>query len=372
MKNNDYYKVLGVPKDASETDIKAAYRKLALKYHPDRNPDNKESEAKFKEATQAYEILGDKQKRQSYDQYGEAGVNGQHGHDGQGIDPNDIFNNFSDIFGDIFGGGQSSKQSGSLAQRGHDLSKEITISLKESFLGTKHELAYYHFFPCADCEGKGAQKGTTVQVCKPCKGSGQMNYRQGFFVYSQNCGTCSGQGYMIPSPCKTCKGQSRTQQYDKFSIAIPQGAYHGAELRIPTKGDAGIYGGPPGDLFVKLNVTADEKFKRVGDDLVCNVTLTYPQLVLGSQVEIESIDGTKHMIKIKKGCPIGEKIVVSDKGFKKLRGNASGNLIVIAKCDIPKKLSPEAKQHLMDYAQQIGNDTENTGSIAGFFKKFLG
>lgn len=378
MEQRDYYKVLGVTQSASEADIKSAYRKLALKYHPDRNPDNKEAENKFKEAAQAYEVLADPEKRKRYDQFGPDGVDaGAHGGGHSGMNMDDIFNNFGDIFGDIFGGGQQkkSKRSGPTPARGHDLSKEFTLTLQESFLGTKKEISYYRFAPCATCNSTGTKKGTSVSQCSACNGSGQMNFRQGFFMYSQTCSTCAGHGYTIPSPCSACSGQSRTQFLDKFSVTIPAGVYDGAELRIAGKGDAGVYGGTAGDLFIKIQITPDKNFKRVGDDLVCSVMLTYPQLVLGCQVEISSIDDTKQAIKIKKGCPVGEKIIVPGKGFTKLRGTVRGNLVVITKCLIPQKLSEEAKKALMDYSTATDAATDsaqNDGSIVGFFKKFLG
>jgi molecular chaperone DnaJ len=383
MENRDYYKILGVPKSASEADIKAAYRKLALKYHPDRNPNNKEAENKFKEAAQAYEVLSDTNKRKQYDQFGQAGVDGM-GHAGSnphGMNMDDIFSNFGDIFGDIFGGQQQKrKKNGPSAQRGHDLAKEIIISLQESYLGVKKELSYYRFVPCTACESKGTSKGGSVQPCSACGSTGQMTFRQGFFMYQQTCASCSGQGFTIPNPCKTCSGQTRVQSHDKFSVNIPNGIFDGADLRIAGKGDAGIFGGPAGDLFVKILVTPDKNFKRVGDDLVCSVTLTYPQLVLGCQVEIESIDGSKQLLKVKKGCPVGEKIIIEGKGFQKVRNSSRGNLVVVTKCHIPKKMSEESKQALLNYATQLDAESvkngpdagNNDGSIMGFFKKFLG
>ncbi len=381
MEQKDYYTVLGVPRTASEADIKAAYRKLALKYHPDRNPNNKEAEGKFKEAAQAYEVLSDAKKRKNYDQFGQAGVDGM-GHGSQhGMNMDDIFNNFGDIFGDIFGTGQQQskkrKKSSPAPQRGHDLVKEMSITLKESYVGTKKEVTYYHFVPCTTCNSSGTAKGSNIQACSSCDSTGQMTFRQGFFMYSQTCSACSGNGFIIPSPCKTCSGQTRVQHHDKFTITIPNGIFDGADLRISQKGDAGIFGGPAGDLFIKIQVLPDTTFKRVGDDLICNVILTYPQLVCGGQVEIESIDGTKQTIKIKKGCQIGEKIVIADKGFQKVRSNARGNLIVVTKCHIPKKLSEEAKQTLINYSTLldaqggINSDANNDGSIIGFFKKLL-
>jgi molecular chaperone DnaJ len=250
--------------------------------------------------------------------------------------------------------------------------KEVTISLKESYLGKKQEIGYYRFVPCATCDGKGTKKGTSIKVCDTCKGSGQMQFRQGFFVYAQTCNTCGGQGYTIPSPCPVCSGQSRIQQYETITVTIPKGIFDGAELRLAEKGDAGVYGGPSGDAILKVHISPDPKFKRVGDDLVCNVILSYPQLVLGCQMEIESIDGTKEAVKFPRGCPVGKEIIIPGKGFQKIRGNASGNLIVIAQCSIPKKLSAEAKKVLLEYANLLENEAADSNSITGFFKKFLG
>ena len=374
MSKRDFYEVLGVSRSATIDEIKAAYRKLALQYHPDRNPGNKESEEKFKEAAEAYEALSDTQKRKAYDQFGHAGM-GQQAGGGFGHGPmnmDDIFENFGDIFGDMFGQRRTRKKSGPEPRRGHDLHKDITITLKEAFTGTKQEIGYYHFETCDICKGKGTKLGTKPTTCATCKGAGQMQFSQGFFVYAQTCSSCGGQGFTIPSPCTDCNGQSRKQIYDKFNVTIPAGIFDSAELRIAGKGDAGIFGGSSGDLFLKVNVRPDPNFKRTDDDLTCTVLLTYPQLVFGSQVEIETIDGTKETIKIVKGCPIGERIIIAGKGFPKLRGSGRGNLVVVTNCDIPKKLSETGKQLLSEYSKEIGTSTQGTSGIAGFFKKFLG
>jgi molecular chaperone DnaJ len=372
----DYYEILGVSKTASAEEVKAAYRKLALKYHPDRNPGNKEAEEKFKEAAEAYEVISDVEKRKRYDQFGHAGMAGGPGMGGfnsHGMNMDDIFENFGDIFGDIFGAERrAKKKTGPEPRRGHDLHKDITITLKESYTGTKQEIGYYHFAQCEECKGKGMQPGTKAVQCPTCKGTGQVHFTQGFFMYSQACSKCNGQGFTIPSPCKGCNGQSRKQIYDKFSVNIPAGIFDGAELRITGKGDAGVYGGSTGDLFLKVQVKSDAHFKRVEDDLECTVLVTYPQLVLGSQVEIENIDGTKETIKINKGCAVGERIIIPGKGFPKLRGTGKGNLIVITNCDIPKKLSAKAKELLTEYSKEIGTTTQGNSGISGFFKKFLG
>jgi molecular chaperone DnaJ len=372
MQKKDYYTILGVEKNASADEIKAAYRKLALKFHPDRNPNNKEAEEKFKEAAEAYEVLSDKEKRTNYDQFGHAEMHSDgHGH---GMNMDDIFENFGDIFGAMFGGNTRKNRSKASPQplRGHDLNKEIEITLLEAFQGCKHELGYYHFMACATCHGKGMQAGTNVHVCGQCRGSGQVQFQQGFFMYAQTCNSCSGQGFSIPSPCSSCNGQCRTQQFDKFSVTIPEGIFDGAELRISSKGDAGIFGGKPGDLFVKIHLKTDPHFKREADDLICQLSLTYPQLVFGCQIEIESIDKTRHLIKIPKGCSIGERIVLPGKGFKKIKGTMTGNLIIITQCHIPTKLTTEEKRVLSEYSELIGTGTQTNSGIGWFFKKFLG
>jgi len=286
MSKRDYYEVLGVDKSASQNEIKKAYRKLALKHHPDRNPDNKEAEEKFKEAAQAYEILSDNDKKRQYDQFGHSGVEGMGAGAGGpgGMNMDDIFSTFGDIFGDLFGQGhrRARRNNGPEPRRGHDLHKSISITLKEAFTGTKQEIKYYKFFKCDSCSGKGTKPGTSVTTCKSCNGAGQISMKQGFFMYSQTCGTCRGEGYKISDPCTTCSGQSRVQKYDKFTVNIPKGIFNGAELRISSKGDAGIYGGGSGDLFLQVNVIPDKKFIRVDDDIEVKVMLTYPQLVFGA------------------------------------------------------------------------------------------
>ena len=201
-----------------------------------------------------------------------------------------------------------------------------------------------------------------------------MHYRQGIFVYSQSCSDCSGQGFIIKNPCSTCKGQSRVQKYDTLSISIPKGIFDGAELRVTEKGDAGIYGGKSGDLIIAIHVMPHKQFKRHEDTIECTVTVTYPQLVFGAQIEITNIDGTQEALKIPKGCPVGERLTIKGKGFHKIRGKGRGDLIATITCNIPKKLSPEAEATLRNYAEQIGAEVEDTssGTIAGFFKRFLG
>jgi molecular chaperone DnaJ len=372
----DFYEVLGVAKTASADDIKKAYRKLAMQFHPDKNPGNKEAEVKFREATEAYEILSDAKKRQQFDQFGHAGVNNNGSH-GQHANMDDIFENFGDIFESFFGGqgGRGKQQrspSGPAPQRGHDLSQRVEISLKEAYLGCSKEIKIYRFDVCGSCKGSGCKDGTKPTMCASCHGAGSTVHQQGFFNFSQPCSPCRGQGFKITSPCTECRGQMRTQKYETLSINIPTGIFQGAELRVTGKGDAGIFKGPAGDLFVPVDIKPDKVFQRREHDLVTTLALTYPQLVLGCQIEIENIDGTKETIKIPKGCPVGKEITIENKGFAKLRGSGRGRFVIITDCDIPTKLNDDAKAALMTLADKLGNKSQGSSGIAGFFKKFLG
>lgn len=381
MSKQNYYDILGVSKTATLDEIKKAYRKLAMKHHPDRNPGNKDAEESFKRAAEAYEVLSDEKKRATYDQYGHTGYQNMN-QGGPQMDMNDIFKHFGDMFGggginfdDIFNQKSARrKKTGPTPQRGHDVIHELIISLKDAYLGAKQEIAYYHAFACTECSHQGFKNKTDVESCAQCKGSGQMRYQQGFFAVAQPCYACQGHGFSIKNPCTSCKGQSRKQEFERFSVNIPAGIFDGAELRIAQKGDAGLYGGPAGDLYIKIKISSDKKFQRIENDLVCHLMLTYPQLVLGCQMEIENIDGTKITIKIPKGCSVGEKIMVAGKGFTKLKGFGTGNLVIITECHIPKKISPEQKDVIDLLSTKLGTDVSDNhdGFIRSIFKKFLG
>ncbi|MFH1644643.1 MAG: molecular chaperone DnaJ [bacterium] len=375
MSKRDYYEILGVNKNASNDEIKKAYRKLAIKYHPDKNPGNKDAEEKFKEATEAYEVLSNAQKKQKYDQFGHSGMQGgfdYHSYSNMG----DIFSNFEDIFADLFGGAgftKRSKKAGPTPQRGHDLSQILTISLKEAYLGCKKEIRIYRYEKCPTCNATGAEPGTKPTTCSNCGGTGSVQHRQSFFAFSRPCPKCGGRGFEIKNPCKICKGQTRIQKHEKLNITIPAGIYNEAELRVPGKGDAGIFGGSNGDLYLIIHVTQDDKFERRGDDLATKLNLSYPQLVLGANIEIENIDEERIGIKIPKGCEIGTEIVITGKGFTRLHGYGKGNLVIITQCRIPKKINAETKKALLEYSEKLGpQDQNDQGGISGFFKKFLG
>lgn len=373
---SDFYETLGVSKTATPDEIKTSYRKLAMKFHPDRNPNNKEAEAQFKKVAEAYEVLSDEKKRATYDRAGHAAFeNGGYGHGGHN-QPNmdDIFENFGDIFGSIFGSQKSHQRGGAPApQRGHDLAQNLTITLQESFLGCKKEVGSYHFIKCDTCNGNGCADNAKPKTCSRCHGAGQTINQQGIFSFAQPCSPCKGQGFVIEKPCSTCKGQSRIQKHERFTVNIPAGIYDAAELRVPSKGDAGVFNGPAGDLFVTIAISPEKRFHRRELDLVTHLNLTYPQLVFGCQIEIESIDGTKENLKIPQGCPVGKEIKVVGKGFPSLQGKTRGSLVIITQCDIPKSLNAETKKSLTEFSEKLGSQSSNSeGGISGFFKKFLG
>lgn len=377
MAKQDYYDILGVKRDASVDDIKAAYRKLALKYHPDRNPGDKQAEDKFKEVASAYEVLSDAAKRQQYDQFGHA--EDMHGGSpfSSGMDMSDIF----DMFEHMMNGGagrpkrKKSAPTGPNPREGQNLNSDISISLKDSFTGVSQAIREYRYVACETCSGKGAAAGSKFTTCSTCKGQGQIAYRQGFFSFGQTCQACGGEGITISDPCKTCKGQSRVRKYDTFTVNIPAGMPNGVALRIAGKGDAGMYGGPTGDFYLTIHVLADKNFSRVDNDLIATLPLTYPQLVFGCTMDIASLDGSMVTVKIPKGTSSGERVTISGKGFKKLKGSGAGDLVIIAHCIIPKKLSTEAKDALKTYAQASHDASEgasSTSGVSGFFKQFLG
>ena len=377
MAKRDYYDILGVSKTSSPEEIKKAYRTLAIKYHPDKNPNNKESEDKFKEAAEAYETLSDPQKKTIYDQYGHAGMEHGHGHH-QYSNSDEIFEQFGDIFGSFFGGGHQSRGGGSrrsapAAQNGSDLTQEITITLQEAFLGTKKIVGVYRYQSCTECKATGGADGSKATTCASCRGQGQVIHQQGFFSFAKPCNSCKGQGVTISNPCKSCNGQSRTQKHEKLTITVPAGIFDGAQLRLSEKGDAGVFGGRSGDLYIKTHIQPHAIFSRRENDLVTKLTLTYPQLVLGCQIEIESIDSNKETIKIPAGCQVGKEIILPGKGFPILGKTARGNLVIITQCHIPIKLSTDAKKSLLDLSTHLdAQDASANGGITGFFKKFLG
>ena len=357
----DYYDILSVPKNCSQEDIKKAFRKMAFKYHPDRNKGKPEVEAKFKEAAAAYEVLGDPKKRAQYDQFGHAGVHSRFGQAGfQNID--DIFSSFQDIFGQgnffssgmgeglssLFGDAAFSSRRQS-AERGADLRYYANITLKEVLHGTEKEIHYEVERSCGTCKGSGASYGTGKSTCSECRGTGRLTRRQGFFAFSSTCPTCQGEGQIIESPCGVCFGTGRKKQKEELKVKIPSGVETGRRLRVSQKGESGYRGGPPGDLYVEICVEEDPLFVRRGMDIIGSLKISYLQALLGAQVKASTLEGNK-TIPIPKGIQPGEPIVLKKEGLPDLHKKKRGNLIYQVQVEIPKKLKKKEEELLKEIA----------------------
>ncbi len=356
MSKRDYYEVLGIGRNAADQKIKSAYRKLALKYHPDRNPGNKDAEEKFKEAAEAYSVLADANKRTTYDRYGHAGLGANAGA-GAGFDPA-IFADFGDIlgglgdifgFGELFGGGR--RRGG--AQRGADLRYDLEISFEESFKGAETEIQVPRHETCASCRGSGAAHGTSPTSCPRCQGRGQVRFQQGFFTVAQTCGQCGGAGRVIATPCQECRGQGLVARDRRLTVKIPAGIATGQRLRLSREGEAGLAGGPPGDLYVVVHVEDHPLFRRDGDDLLCEGAVGYPTLALGGQIEVETPDGT-HALEIPEGTQSGTVFRMRGRGMPNVGGRNRGDLHVALLVAVPKKLTREQRTLLEKLRQSIG------------------
>ncbi|AEF84258.1 chaperone protein DnaJ [Treponema primitia ZAS-2] len=358
MAKRDYYEVLGIQKDASKDDIKKAYRKLAIQYHPDKNPGNKEAEEKFKEATEAYEILSDDQKRPAYDQFGHAGVEGM----GGGQDFSQAFRGFEDIFsgdlGGIFetffgGGGRRSSGGGQGGVRqGANLRYDIEIPFKDAIFGSKVEIQYSRNESCPTCKGSGAANGAGKKVCPTCQGSGQVRHSQGFFSVASACPSCGGEGYIIEHPCKDCGGTGTQKKRQKIMVTIPAGVENGRRVVIPRQGDAGPNGGPPGDLYVFIRVKAHEYFERQDDDLYCAVPISITQASLGADIQVPTLDGKTIKVKIPPGIQNGKLLRIRDEGVP--NGSRRGNLYIKVIVQIPAKLSKRGRELMEELAKVEG------------------
>ncbi len=361
----DYYEILGVQKNAEGDSIKKAYRKLALQFHPDRNPGNKEAEEKFKEASEAYEVLSDSEKRATYDRFGHAGLNQrfQHGFN----DINDIFSSFSDIFGDLFGvGGQGQRNRGTA--RGSHLRYMIEVTLKEVIDGTDKDIEFEKEVGCAACKGTGAKKGSDVETCKDCRGRGQVVRTQGFFSMATTCPTCHGEGKTVKNPCDECDGEGRKPEKTKLKVKIPPGVETGTQLRLSGEGEGGYRGGPSGDLFVEIKVGEDDRFIREGNDLFSQVEISYLQAILGASLQVDTVSG-KTQIDIPAGTQPGDRIRVGGAGIPSLRGYGRGDLYFVVKVVIPKKISKAEEKVLREIANE---KLESVRDVAGLFGKGKG
>ncbi len=351
MSKRDYYEVLGVAKGATADELKKAYRRLAMKHHPDRNPDDSEAEAKFKEAKEAYEVLADEQKRAAYDQFGHAGVDpsaggmgGMGGMGGQGF--SDIF---GDVFGDIFGGGRRS-QGG--PYRGADLRYELSLSLEEAVLGHDAEINFQSLKECATCNGDGAKPGTAKKSCATCGGVGQIRRQQGFFSVQQTCPDCRGEGMIIEEPCPDCKGQGRVQQARTLSVKVPAGVDTGDRIRLSGEGEAGQAGGPPGDLYVEIRVRPHKVFERDGADLSCRVPLSFTAAALGGETKVPTLGG-EVSLKIPAGTQSGKVFRLRGKGVRQVRGGGPGDLYCRVDVETPTDLTGEQKELLQKLQASI-------------------
>ena len=345
MAKRDYYEVLGVPRNASEGDIKKAYRKLAMKYHPDRNQGDaaKEAEAKFKEVKEAYEILCDGQKRAAYDQYGHAGVDPNMG--GGGFSGGfGGFENFSDIFGDIFG--QARSRGGRQVQRGNDLSYAMDITLEEAAAGKEAQIRIPSWDDCGTCHGSGAKPGTSAQVCDTCHGSGVVQMRQGFFSVQQSCPRCHGAGKYIPDPCTACHGRGKIKQQKTLEIKIPAGIDDGMRIRSSGNGEPSPNGGPPGDLYIEIRIRKHDVFQRDGDDLHCVVPVSFTRAALGGEIEVPTLLYGKATIVIPEGTQNGKQFRLRGKGIKGVRSHSTGDLYCHMQVETPVKLTDQQRKLL--------------------------
>jgi molecular chaperone DnaJ len=358
MSKRDFYEILGVEKNASEAEIKKAFKRLAMKYHPDRNPDNKEAEEKFKEAKEAYDVLSDAQKRSAYDQFGHAGVDPSAGMGGAGgfaggASFSDIF---GDVFGDIFGGGRARGGGGSRAYRGDDLQYNLELNLEDAVRGTQVDVRIPTHVTCDECGGSGAKKGTTPSTCPTCGGIGQVRMQQGFFSLQQTCPRCHGSGKIINDPCGKCHGQGRVQKHKTLSVKIPAGVDSGDRIRLSGEGEAGEHGGPPGDLYVQISVRPHPIFERDGQDLFCEVPINMVTAALGGEMEVPTLDG-RVKLKIPPETQSGKQFRLRGKGVRSVRGGQVGDLMCRVQVETPVNLTKRQKELLEELNQSLQQDS---------------
>jgi molecular chaperone DnaJ len=363
----DFYEVLSVSRDASDQELKTAYRKLAMQYHPDRNPGDASAEEKFKECSEAYQVLSDPDKRAAYDRYGHAAFNGGGGNPFNGGfgGAQDLGDIFGDLFGEMFNMGGSSRNT-SRVQRGRDLRYDLTLEFEEAVFGIEKEITIRRMEACNDCKGSGAAKGKAAATCTQCGGRGQQRFQQGFFSVARTCTVCGGTGTLIVDPCTTCRGETRLQAEHKILVKVPAGVEQDTRIRYQGEGEAGKFAGPAGDLYVVLNVKAHKFFERDGDDLHCVMPISFPQAALGTELEIQTLEGPA-TIKVPEGTQSGREFKLRGKGVPHLNSHGKGDLIVSIRVQTPTKLNKAQK----DLLRQLSDTmiVENTPSSPGLFEK---
>jgi molecular chaperone DnaJ len=364
----DYYEVLGVSRDCSDQELKSAYRKQALKYHPDRNPGNHAAEEKFREASEAYQVLCDPDKRAAYDRFGHAGLGAQGFGGGPfagGVDLGDIF---GDLFGEMFtmGGAQGGGSRGSRQQRGDDLRFDLSIDFEQAVFGTEKEVKIRRLETCTVCSGKGSASGRGPSICTHCQGRGQLRYQQGFFSVARTCVSCSGTGSVISDPCSGCRGEGRKASEIKMTVKVPAGVEEGTRIRYGGEGDVGRVGGPRGDLYVVLSVRAHDYFERKGYDLHCVLPISFPQAAMGDDFEIPGIDGAVS-IKIPEGTQSGKELRIRGRGVPSLNERGKGDLIVKVIVQIPRKLNRAQRDLVAKLAESMA--VENKPTSPGLLEK---
>lgn len=351
----DYYEVLGVGREASNDEIRKAYKQAALKYHPDRNPGDKEAEGKFKEATEAFSVLSDQDKKQRYDQFGHQGLEGMGGMDFSGVD---IFSHFQDLFSEFFGGFAGGGRARRGPQRGADLRIQQRLTLQEAVLGCKKEMSVRAPVRCQACDGTGAAPGHNRETCKQCQGSGQVSTSRGFVMFTTSCPVCQGEGSILSHPCEKCRGAGQVDDTRKVLVTFPAGIDAGQRLRVPGQGMAGPRGAPSGDLYVDVDVEPDERFDRDGLDLATRAHVSFADAALGTEVQIPMLDDTVLDVGIPAGTQPGDVITMKGKGAPRVDGRGRGALHILVQVDVPKRVSARAKSLLQELQKELATQTD--------------
>ncbi|MBE0454750.1 MAG: molecular chaperone DnaJ [Chromatiales bacterium] len=373
MSKRDYYEVLGVAKNASEAEIKKAFKKLAMKFHPDRNPDNKDAEDKFKEAKEAYDVLSDAQKRTAYDQFGHdaiSGMGGAQGGYGAGAGAGSFSDIFGDVFGDIFGGRGGA---GQRVYRGSDLRYNLELGLEEAVNGTTVKIRVPTLVSCEACNGSGAKKGSSPSTCPTCQGHGQVRMQQGFFSLQQSCPRCHGSGKIITDPCNSCHGEGRVEKQKTLSVKVPPGVDNGDRIRLSGEGEAGENGGPAGDLYVQINVREHPIFKRQGNDLHCEVPISFTTAALGGELDVPTLNG-RVKLKVPAESQSGKLFRLRGKGVTSVRGGQQGDLLCRIMVETPVNLTARQKELLREFEESMQGDDKHSPrhhSWLGGVKKFF-